>query len=343
MGRKRSINHHLPPRMAVKNGVYYHVSNGRPRKWTKLSDDLSEARIQWAHLEDLSGPIDDCTFAIASAKYEREIIPTKSPKTQKEYRRQLTTLNQVFGAMPLDAITPQHIKLFLTARQAKPGNRQEMDAKRPARVAANREKALFSTVFNHAREWGYTNAANPCVGVKGHREDGRDRYIDDPEYNAIYTHADEVLRDAMDLAYYTGQRVSDVLKMSRADVKDGAIWVAQNKTGARIRIVLEGELAEVVERILKRPRKIVTLQLLQLETLPLNYGSLRNRFVAAREKAGLPDIQFRDLRAKAATDLETTEEAQGLLGHSTITMTEHYRRKRAGRKVAPVGRRIVEK
>jgi len=36
-----------------------------------------------------------------------------------------------------------------------------------AKARANREKALLSRLFNEAREWGYTDAPNPCQGVSG--------------------------------------------------------------------------------------------------------------------------------------------------------------------------------
>jgi hypothetical protein len=32
-------------------------------------------------------------------------------------------------------------------------------------------------VINKAREWGYTDVPKPCQGVKGFREEGRDRYV----------------------------------------------------------------------------------------------------------------------------------------------------------------------
>ena len=40
----------------------------------------------------------------------------------------------------------------------------------------------------------------------------------------------------MDLAYLTGQRVADVLKMDERDLRDGLLHVAQGKTGAKRRI-----------------------------------------------------------------------------------------------------------
>ena len=60
-----------------------------------------------------------------------------------------------------------------------------MDWRKDAPVRANREKALFSHIFNKAREWGYTAAPNPCAGVKGFTERGRDAYIEDVTYGRV--------------------------------------------------------------------------------------------------------------------------------------------------------------
>jgi integrase len=50
-------------------------------------------------------------------------------------------------------------------------------------------------------------------------------------------------------------------------------------------------------------------------------------------------LQFRDLRAKAATDKADSagdiRQAQRQLGHTTITMTEQYTRQRRGHKSSP--------
>jgi hypothetical protein len=32
-------------------------------------------------------------------------------------------------------------------------------------------------VISKAREWGYTDVPKPCQGIKGFREEGRDRYV----------------------------------------------------------------------------------------------------------------------------------------------------------------------
>lgn len=104
-------------------------------------------------------------------------------------------------------------------------------------------------MFNKAREWGYTDATNPCQGVKGFKESGRDRYVSDDEFQAVWEKADQTTRDAMDLALLTGQRPADVLKIERTDLRDGALWIVQNKTKVKRAIEITGELAQLIERI----------------------------------------------------------------------------------------------
>ena len=182
---------------------------------------------------------------------------------------------------------------------------------------------------------GATDVANPCEGVKGHKETGRDRYVEDEEYRAVWEKAHFTVQDAMDIAYLTGQRPGDVIRVNRADI-NGALWFAQRKTGKKLRITIEGELQVVINRIVERLRKATELSLIQDEDgQPLSYTTLRSRFDAARRAAKV-SFQFRDIRAKSATDLENLAHAQKLLGHKTRSMTEHYTRNRKGEKVSPL-------
>ena len=74
---------------------------------------------------------------------------------------------------------------------------------------------------------------------------------------------------------------------------------------------------------------------LRIAEIPFTHGALRSRFDKAREDAGVT-FQFRDIRAKIATDTENLAHAQRLLGHKSRTMTEHYTRNRRGEKVGPL-------
>ena len=140
----------------------------------------------------------------------------------------------------------------------------------------------------------------------------------------------------MDLALLTGQRPADVLKLRRTDIRDGALWIVQNKTGARLGVEVTGELAAVIARINERPRRAISAYLVQDENgQPLTQFALRSRFDKARTLAKV-DFQFRDIRAKAATDTGDLAHSQALLGHKTRDMTEHYVKSRNGERVKPL-------
>jgi hypothetical protein len=59
------------------------------------------------------------------------------------------------------------------------------------------------------------------------------------------------------------QRPADVLKMRCEDIREGALWITQGKTGQKLRIRIAGKLADVIERILARPTRSTRPALIQ--------------------------------------------------------------------------------
>jgi len=345
MGRKPTVNFNLPKGMRARpqrsgKVFYYYDAGGKPRKEIPLGSDYPLAVKKWSELEVAKVPVAARpTFKDAADRYMREVLPFKAPKTQCENLRELKRLEDFFcnpAPAPLDEIEPMHIRMYLDHRSASP-------------VAANREKALFSHVWNKARGWGYTSLANPCAGIKGNTEKGRNIYIEDNIFTAVYEAADEALRDAMDLAYLTGQRPGDVLAMTEDDIKNGEVCIQQAKTEKKLRITIIGELETLMDRMMARKAicKTPALYLVVNETGGrLTKGALRGRFekeAAATANPTMADaikaFQFRDLRAKAGTDKAESagdiRQAQKQLGHSSVKMTEHYVRDRKGDKVGP--------
>lgn len=324
MGRRRASNFDDPPRFHKKGKVWYHVSGTLPRLWTKLSSDRAEALRLWAQREGVREDDSTKLFSVIARRYIREIFPTKAVQTRRDNDKELSNLLKVFAHMPIDAIAPMHVREYMDIRG------------QVAKVRANREKALLSHIFNKAREWGYTALQNPCQGVKGFKETGRSRYITDAEFDQVKAKAHFTVIDAMDLALLTGQRPADVLKLKRTDIRDGALWIVQNKTGQRLGIEITGELAAVIARITARPRLAIGAYLVQDENgQPLTQFALRSRFDKARTLAKV-DFQFRDIRAKAATDTGDLAHSQTLLGHKNREMTEHYVKARIGERVKPL-------
>jgi len=309
-------------RRVMKSGTAHYYYLTRTSGKIPLGSDLAVAKLRWADLEAQGSILADDQFPGASRRYRREVLPGKSPKTQQEYSAALDRLDAAFEKFRLPQIRPLHCRQYLDRRSAK--------------VAGNREMAVFSALFNWAREVGITDAPNPAAGVKRNTEGRREVYVTDEQFAAVWKQAGPELQDALDLARLTGQRPADVLKMRLSDITDGHLWVRQNKTKARLGIAIVGELADVVERCRNRPRKATGLYLVQTNTgQRMTYAMLRNRFEEARQKAG-ESWQFRDLRPKAATDLDDVRAAQELLGHRSETTTASIYRRLRGNKVQPV-------
>lgn len=343
VGRRRTKHKNLPPRLHLKRGRYYY---GRNQEF--VGDNLADAMLAYGEREAARAGRRPVTFGELGEQYAAKMIPTKAPRTREDNMDELAMLFRVFKGAPLSAIAPHHVSGYRDGRFARKRKGRDEEP-RLATTRANREIALMSAVWNWGRDTGRTNLPNPCEGVRRNKEVGRDRYVTDQELQAVWEVACEPLRDALDLYHLTGQRVSDVLRMSLTDVREGCLWLRQRKTGKPLRLTLEGDLAGVLERIKGRTfpaEAVVTLALVRDEAgQRMTYDALSDRFQAARTKAGV-HFQLRDLRAKAATDLDDLALAQRLLGHASRSMTERYTKERIGEKVSPLlrtSRRIADK
>jgi integrase len=326
------------PRLRVRkkpsgNVCYYYDHGGRPRKETPLGSDYGIAIKRWAEFEHASAErvAAEITFRFVCDRYRVEVVPTKALATQRGNLLELAKLLEFFDDPPgpLEAIEPQHVRQYMRWRE-------------PHKIRATREKALLSHIWNWSREKGYTALANPCAGIKGTKA-GREVYVENDAFHAVYKLAGEPLRDAMDMLYLTGQRPGDALRMDETHIRDGFLHVGQSKTGAKLRIEIVGELAALIERIKARKRTydVYATRLLVAENgRPITLRMLTDRFAAVRLLAGIEPkaFQLRDLRAKAATDKAAkgdVRQAQKQLGHTTIGTTEGYLRNRIGDKVTP--------
>ena len=335
MRPRKTENQNLPPHMYRRTrqrkygkvwvAYYYRDAQGKD---IPLGSDLDQARIKWALQEAKEKPLDLLTMKGIFDRYIRDIIPKKAPRTQKDNLAEIKRLRELFDDAPIDAITPSSIAGYRDARTAK--------------VRANREIATLSHVFNMAREWGITTKENPCQGVRKNREKPRDYYANDVVWAAVYSKAPQELKDAMDLAYLTGQRPADVLMMRKDDVEGGYLLVQQNKTGKRLRIRVnsDGEansLGKLLHQIAERNSKLVTSYLIVSKTgRRMTATMLRKRWDEARESARtnamlekdsvladkIAAFQFRDIRPKAASEITDIGEASLLLGHTEGDITQ---------------------
>lgn len=308
------------------------------RKEIPLGTDFATAVQKWHEFERIKpAPEDTTKMKYIFDRYERDIIPAKATRTQRDNLAELGYLRKVFESAPIDCVSPQHIAQY----------RDKRGASAPTR--ANRELALLSHVWNMAREWGFTAKENPCRGVRKLIEKPRSFYADDGVWNAVYACAEPSLRDAMDLAYLTGQRPADIRSMRFSNIVNDALEVSQGKTGKKLRILLTDEqgktaLGLLIDRI--KSRVIIGQWIISDNGKKMTESMLRGRFEKARAKAvddhpeiasKIKQFQFRDARPKAASETDL-DHASKLLGHSDKQITEFVYR-RVGEVVKPMGKK----
>jgi len=152
------------------------------------------------------------------------------------------------------------------------------------------------------------------------------------------------MKNAMLLALVTGQRFGDILAMRFDDVRDGFLWIAQQKTGAKLKIELTTRLGELsLEGVISQCRdSFVSRYLIHYQEgrfsskrgKPVSRISFQREFLRARESAaieipeGATPTTFHEIRSLAArlhSEKNSEKFAQMLLGHRSAAMTELYK------------------
>jgi integrase len=211
--------------------------------------------------------------------------------------------------------------------------------------------------------------SNPVTSIKTLPTPARDRYPTDSELRRIKvaahygqttktgkrlrTRQGPMIACIIDLAYLTGQRVSDVLDLrwnKRAATNEAgdvvAPYIAEEgiffkpsktagTTGAKVLVTWTPRLKAVIERIEATGRRNLRFVITSQEAQRYPYDAFKSRWQAAVKRAGVKGLHFHDLRAKALTD---TDEALGVKAaqtkgaHTTEQQTRTYLRGRKAQK-----------
>ncbi len=189
-------------------------------------------------------------------------------------------------------------------------------------------------MFKYAIRWGVVDI-NPCLGVERFKEQPRDRYIEDWEYEAFKAHAGPFFAAYMDFKLLTGLRQGDVLSIKLSDIKDDGIYVILGKSTKPIIIEWTDSLKAAVKvvRALPKPNKISGMYLFTNKLgRPYTVDGFRSNWQRRMKSAleqGVIKERFteHDIRAKSGSDT-TLEHATNLLTHKDSKTTQkHYRRK----------------
>lgn len=341
----RTKNRHLPPHMKARTftnkrgqtwtGYYYrHKRDAEGRqKETPLGSDFTVALRKWAEIEGRQPTVETALKNIY-AKYmkwaEDREVSGLSERTVRDYKSHWKSLAKIFADAPIDQIQPAHLLRYFDARESK--------------IRAKKEIKYLSTLFNWAKARGFATIANPVTGITRQMkvQTKRTIYVTDIDFALVRKHAIQPIQDAMDIALLTGQRPADVFKMRWEDIADGILTIHQGKTGQTVRIAVEGKLQEILSAIRRRP--YISPWVVSNRGRKLSEATFKRAFTDARDKAETEAketgitfhrFQFKDIRAKAATDSASQTEAQELLGHKNQQTTTIYRRDK-GKVVKPL-------
>ena len=226
-----------------------------------------------------------------------EYVPAHcKPSTAEEYRRS--------------------VKLFIDPRI---GSRRVPDIRRSdiavlhhdlrdTPYQANRTLGILSKMFNLAELWDMRpDGSNPCRHVKRFKEEKRERFLSDAEYQRLGAALKEIGADgsetpsaiaAVRLLMLTGCRLSEIQKLrwEHVDLEAGELRLPDTKTGAKV--VYLGDPAISVLRGINRqdgnPWAVAGRK-------PGSHlTDLQHPWRRIRARAGLDDVRIHDLRHTCA-------------------------------------------
>ena len=296
--------------------VSYYYDN-RPGKDIPLGTDYSKAIEQWDKIRNKI-PLTVGRIQQAIDKYKETILPNLVKGTRQQYATYIKQIEPVFGQAGWHEVTVPVLLQYLDGRSKK--------------TSANRELSVLAVIWGKAVRWGMTEKVWPAAGLSKWKNPEVKRNLDitEEQFNAIYQHADRLLRDSMDIASATALRVTDVRTILMP--KDGILRFKASKTEKEAEFLVSQ--SPVLSRIVARREAMKAYSVMLLctdsgkqvsERMLLNrWNKAKKLAVAEHPNLGLEGLYNRDMRKVAANLAETLEDASKLLQHSDKKTTADF-------------------
>ena len=201
---------------------------------------------------------------------------------------------------------------------------------------ANRTLGVLSKMFNLAELWDLRpDGTNPCRHVRRFREEKRERFLSDVEYQRLGAALKEIEVDgtetasatvAVRLLMLTGCRLSEIQKLlwEHVDLEASELRLPDTKTGAKV-VYLGDPAIAVLERIDRRDGNPWVIA----GRKPGGHlTDLQHPWRRIRARAGLDDVRIHDLRHSFASGGLLVGEGLPmigkLLGHTQVQTTARY-------------------
>lgn len=245
--------------------------------------------------------------------------PNKAYRSHIRDRSLIHHLLRRFGHLPLTEVGPSMVSDYKLKRKGEGA----------ANATINYELGLHSDAFDLAiREWEWCKE-NPVKRVSREKVRNQvERWLTSEEEKALLTASPPWLRELVIFSLYTGLRQSEILnlKWGQVDLFRRTLTILEQKNGTKSTLPLnEGALDVLKSRARFGPSGYVfTNRVVER----INARNMLRSFFKAREKAGLDDFGWHDLRHTFPTrlvqlgcDLYTFQK----LGRwKTISMVQRY-------------------
>ncbi|MDT0137757.1 tyrosine-type recombinase/integrase [Acidovorax sp. PRC11] len=332
----------LPKRVQEKHGAYYHVkAEGPKRIWTRLSAVRDGLPAMYRALADVEArDVLDDSMPRLIQDWLRDVSSRRTKKTQANDAYQTRNIARAFAEFRAPQIRAPHIVEFLQEFRDKPRSH-------------NAHRSMIRELMRYAEERGFREpGTNPVDSLRIMKTPPRRRYITDSELRRIKvgicygkdgkrTPSGPMICCLVEMAYLTGQRASDLLSMEWSEIGKAGILFQPGKTlastGVAVMIGWTPRLQRLVARLRAFGHANSRHVFCKQDGSRYTYSGASTAWKRGLARAGIPDTQFRDLRAKALTDVDAQRgivEAQRMGAHSTQAQTADYVRHKSAIKTS---------
>lgn len=345
--KRQAKRRNWPDNLYQNSSGYLWFRNPLTGKGAGLGTDLQAAikKVKRANLElarireeqDLLALTSEgaVTLAERCTAYEAEYAVGKK-NTVLAIKSQLNAIRgDIVAKKPLDQIAPKDAAELV---------KRAVDERGPTMARTIRSR--LSDVFRDAITHGLVER-NPVESILKPKVVVRRMRMTEEMFWKIFEQLEHSwAKNASLLALVSGQRLGDILAMRFEDVKDGFLWVDQQKLSGRVKlkIPLSTRLGEhSIESVVAMCRDGYVSRYLihhaegrysSKHGKPISRAALQREFGLARDKAeivmpeGTTPTSFHEIRSLSArlhAESNSPGFAQALLGHSSAAMTEMYR------------------
>lgn len=263
-------------------------------------------------------------------RYIETRLLQKSESTQEAQHRHLLWWKKQLGAHSLDRITPA---ILIEYREKLQSEVVRGGIKRSYSTCNRFMAALAHALTIAWKEWEWLEQ-NPIRRISKFREpEGRVRYLDDDEQRRLLEECKKSTSCHLYLivliAISTGMRLNEIktLTWKQIDLRKGTIVIYKTKNKRPRQVPLKGSALRELE-IHSKVRRIDSDLLFPGPLKTKSPVNMRSAWQRARDRAGLKDFRFHDLRHTAASYFAmsgaSARDLCDIFGWKTMQMAMRY-------------------